>query len=84
MSDGNAKIWIIDAVKDFMDENKKKPTTIRLSTSIAHDLMKLGRNDIGEELAEAFFKDGISALDGRKLFGYNVVVDADEKDISCK
>lgn len=83
MCEGNAKIWIIDAVKDFIGENKEGPTTVRISTDIAHDLMKLGRNDIGEELIDAFCKNGIAALKGRKLFGYNIVVDADEEDISC-
>ena len=84
MTEGNAKTWIINAAQDFLDENDKEPTTVRISRSIALDLMKLGRNEIGGDLAEALFKDGIKALEGQKVFGYDIVVDPNEEDISCE
>lgn len=83
MTTGNAKIWILNAVQDYVDEHHGQPKAVRIPTTIALDLCKLTRDEIGD-ISEDLFKNGIDALKERKLFGYKMIVDPDAEDITCE
>lgn len=79
----NAKHAIIEAIKQHIRDTKKHPTVVWIDLDVAYDLMKLGRNDLGE-LAELFAKHGLQALDNRNIWGVRIRVDQTIEGIRCE
>lgn len=73
MTGREAKNHIINALPDAAPVDGSKMV---IGRSLAYDLLKCDRNEIGE-LSERFFKEGIAALEGQKLFGYLVSISPD-------
>jgi hypothetical protein len=67
---------IQELIKEFCKANAgKEPTKLLLPQSIAFDILKLGRNEIGD-LADDLQKHGIKAIN--KLFGLDVTITHEE------
>lgn len=73
MTGKEAKNFIIEALPD---PPAIDGSIMVISRSLAYDLLKCDRNEIGE-LSERFFKEGIAALEGQELFGYLVSISPD-------
>lgn len=79
----NAKHAIIEAIKLYIRDMQKQPTIVNIDYDTAFDLMKLGRDEIGD-LAETFAKQGLDALKNRRLWGVEVRVETKLKGIRCE
>lgn len=79
----NAKNAIIEAIKRYIKDMQKQPTIVNIDLDTAYDLMKLGRNELGE-LSELFAKQGLEALKNRRIWGVSIHVEPKINGIRCE
>jgi hypothetical protein len=71
-----ARDYVLDQISER--DPKGDSTTIKLSCHLALDLLKLGRDDVGD-LSQEMFTEGIEAFKKHHLFGYKVDIDPNEE-----
>lgn len=79
----NVKAAIIEAVKVYTQSMGRDPAWVNIDTEAAYDLMKLGRNEIGE-MSDRFAREGISAFNECRLWGVEIRHESTFQGIRCE
>jgi hypothetical protein len=79
------KVWysIIDAEADYFTRTGEPPKVLKLPVLLAYDLVKLGREHLGD-LVGQIAKSGIHVLEKEGLLGMKVKLVPDGKDITVE
>jgi hypothetical protein len=80
-TNANPKEKLIDAIIDFTSKHHAAPKTAILPRELAWDFCKFGRDELGP-LADELFLKGPTALNGKSLFGVQIIVPSLEADVN--
>lgn len=71
---------LVDAISRFVGEKKREPKKAIIPREVALDFCKLGRDELGD-LSQTLLTGGPDALNGKVLFGVEVIVPALSHDV---